>query len=187
MTQSTDGELMRNCSSRLRMELEVDHFKDVQTHLGYRTQPAMPAATACWRCRQVGQTPQHAALLVEAGVDVLAIDTAHGPFRGSLRRSFRPVPGLALIAGNVVAAATEALIEAGRPSRSASSLAPSPRLHWPGQALQARPSECARSRIHRRPDHRGCWHQGLWVSPRRSPPGGYCDGGLAAAEQPGHR
>ena len=58
-----------------------------------------------------------AALLVEAGVDVLAIDTAHGHSQGVLdatKMLRAEYPELALIAGNVAtAAATEALIEAG--------------------------------------------------------------------------
>jgi IMP dehydrogenase len=58
-----------------------------------------------------------AALLVEAGADILAIDTAHGHAQGvidataALRAEY---PNLPLIAGNVAtAAATEALIAAG--------------------------------------------------------------------------
>ena len=60
---------------------------------------------------------ERAALLVEAGVDVLAIDTAHGHSQGVLdatKKLRAKYPELALIAGNVAtAAATEALIEAG--------------------------------------------------------------------------
>jgi IMP dehydrogenase len=58
-----------------------------------------------------------AALLVEAGVDLLAIDTAHGHSQGvldataALRGAY---PDLALVAGNVATAeATQALIDAG--------------------------------------------------------------------------
>jgi len=58
-----------------------------------------------------------AALLVEAGVDVLAIDTAHGHSQGVLdaTKTLRTkYPDLALIAGNVATgAATQALIDAG--------------------------------------------------------------------------
>jgi len=58
-----------------------------------------------------------AALLVEAGVDVLAIDTAHGHSQGVLdatKKLREKYPELALIAGNVATAeATRALIEAG--------------------------------------------------------------------------
>lgn len=58
-----------------------------------------------------------AALLVEAGVDVLAIDTAHGHSQGVLdatRLLREKYPDLPLIAGNVAtAAATQALIDAG--------------------------------------------------------------------------
>lgn len=58
-----------------------------------------------------------AALLVEAGVDILAIDTAHGHSQGVLdaTRVLRDkYPDLPLIAGNVAtAAATQALIDAG--------------------------------------------------------------------------
>jgi len=58
-----------------------------------------------------------AALLVEAGVDVLAIDTAHGHSQGVLdatKKLRAKYPDLPLIAGNVATAeATRALIEAG--------------------------------------------------------------------------
>ncbi len=57
------------------------------------------------------------ALLVEAGVDVLAIDTAHGHSQGVLDATQKlraKYPDLVLIAGNVATAeATQALIEAG--------------------------------------------------------------------------
>jgi len=58
-----------------------------------------------------------AALLVEAGVDALAIDTAHGHSQGVLDATAmlrEKYPDLALIAGNVATAeATQALIDAG--------------------------------------------------------------------------
>ncbi len=58
-----------------------------------------------------------AGLLLDAGVDVLAIDTAHGHTKGvlsAIRRVRKNWPGLPIIAGNVVTASgTEALIEAG--------------------------------------------------------------------------
>ena len=64
-----------------------------------------------------GDCLERAALLVEAGVDILAIDTAHGHSQGvidataTLREKY---PDLPLIAGNVATAeATRALIEAG--------------------------------------------------------------------------
>ncbi|MDW8227190.1 MAG: IMP dehydrogenase [Anaerolineales bacterium] len=56
-------------------------------------------------------------LLVEAGVDLLVIDTAHGHSRGvlnAIQRIKKNWPKLPLIAGNVVTAeGTKALIEAG--------------------------------------------------------------------------
>jgi len=60
---------------------------------------------------------RRAGLLVEAGVDVLVIDTAHGHSKGvleALRRLHSQWPKLPVIAGNVVTAeGTRALIEAG--------------------------------------------------------------------------
>jgi IMP dehydrogenase len=62
-------------------------------------------------------TEERVALLVEAGIDVVIVDTAHGHSRGVLER-VRAVkkdhPGLQLIAGNIVTAeAAKALVEAG--------------------------------------------------------------------------
>ncbi|MBI4730625.1 MAG: IMP dehydrogenase [Chloroflexi bacterium] len=58
-----------------------------------------------------------AGLLADAGVDIIAIDTAHGHTKGvlaAIQRVRKNWPGLPVIAGNVVTAAgTEALIEAG--------------------------------------------------------------------------
>ncbi len=58
-----------------------------------------------------------AGLLVEAGVDVVVIDTAHGHTRGvlnAIQRLHQSFPKLPIIAGNVVTAeGTRALIEAG--------------------------------------------------------------------------
>ena len=60
---------------------------------------------------------ERAAHLVEAGVDVLVVDTAHGHSRGVLDtvRALRTAwPDLQIVAGNIAtAAAAEALIEAG--------------------------------------------------------------------------
>jgi IMP dehydrogenase len=60
---------------------------------------------------------QRTQLLVEAGVDVVVIDTAHGHSRGvieAVRATRQAFPELAIIAGNIATAeATEALIEAG--------------------------------------------------------------------------
>jgi len=56
-------------------------------------------------------------LLVDAGLDVIVIDTAHGHSRGviaAIRRIHKKWPELPIIAGNVVTAeGTQALIEAG--------------------------------------------------------------------------
>ncbi len=64
-----------------------------------------------------GDSEQRAALLVEAGVDVLVVDTAHGHSRGVIDtvRAMRSAwPDLQLVAGNVATeAAGLALIEAG--------------------------------------------------------------------------
>jgi IMP dehydrogenase len=58
-----------------------------------------------------------AGLLVDAGVDVVVIDTAHGHSKGvlaTIRRVHKQWPDLPVIAGNVVTAeGTKALIEAG--------------------------------------------------------------------------
>ena len=60
---------------------------------------------------------ERVAALVEAGVDVLVIDTAHGHSKGVLdavRATKREHAGVELVAGNVATAeATEALVEAG--------------------------------------------------------------------------
>ena len=62
-------------------------------------------------------TEERAALLSEAGVDALVVDTAHGHSRGVLERVKwlrKSYPDMRLIAGNVVSAeGAEALIEAG--------------------------------------------------------------------------
>jgi IMP dehydrogenase len=64
-----------------------------------------------------GDTDERVRLLVDAGVDVVVVDTAHGHTRGVLER-VRSIkksnPDLQLIAGNIVTAeAAKALIEAG--------------------------------------------------------------------------
>jgi IMP dehydrogenase len=62
-------------------------------------------------------TDERVALLVEAGVDVIIVDTAHGHSRNVLervRQVKRQYPNLQLIAGNIVTAeAAKALIDAG--------------------------------------------------------------------------
>ena len=62
-------------------------------------------------------TEQRAALLSEAGADVLVVDTAHGHSRGVIERVAwlrKNYPDMRLIAGNVVSGeGAEALIEAG--------------------------------------------------------------------------
>lgn len=62
-------------------------------------------------------TPERAAALVKAGVDVLVVDTAHGHSKGvldQLRTLKEKYPQVDIIAGNVATAeATVALIEAG--------------------------------------------------------------------------
>ena len=64
-----------------------------------------------------GDCDERAALLVEAGVDALAVDTAHGHSQGVLdatRRLRERYPSLPLIVGNVATAeATKACIDAG--------------------------------------------------------------------------
>ena len=62
-------------------------------------------------------TEERVALLVEAGVDIVIVDTAHGHSRGVLERVAdikRKHPDLELVAGNIVTAeAATALVEAG--------------------------------------------------------------------------
>ena len=62
-------------------------------------------------------TDERVALLVEAGVDVVVVDTAHGHSRGVLERIReikRAYPSLQVIAGNIVTGeAARALVEAG--------------------------------------------------------------------------
>ena len=62
-------------------------------------------------------TDERVALLVEAGIDVIIVDTAHGHSRNVLERVRavkRAYPSLQLIAGNIVTAeAAKALIDAG--------------------------------------------------------------------------
>ena len=64
-----------------------------------------------------GDTDERVGLLVEAGVDVVIVDTAHGHTRGVLERVRavkRAHPDLELIAGNVVTnEAAKALVDAG--------------------------------------------------------------------------
>jgi IMP dehydrogenase len=64
-----------------------------------------------------GDTDERVELLVEAGVDVVIVDTAHGHSRNVLERVRalkRAYPNLQLIAGNIVTAeAARALVDAG--------------------------------------------------------------------------
>ncbi|RYD16734.1 MAG: IMP dehydrogenase [Lysobacteraceae bacterium] len=64
-----------------------------------------------------GDTEQRVAALVEAGVDAIVVDTAHGHSQGVIERVRwvrRTFPKLSLIAGNIVTAdAARALVDAG--------------------------------------------------------------------------
>jgi len=64
-----------------------------------------------------GDTEQRIAALVDAGVDVLVIDTAHGHSNGVIERvrwTRNAYPGLQIIAGNIVTGdAAKALVDAG--------------------------------------------------------------------------
>jgi IMP dehydrogenase len=64
-----------------------------------------------------GDTEQRIAALVEAGVDVLVIDTAHGHSSGVIERvrwTRKTYPGTSIIAGNIVTGdAAKALVDAG--------------------------------------------------------------------------
>src|SRR5512142_2549216 len=64
-----------------------------------------------------GDTEQRIAALVEAGVDVLVIDTAHGHSSGVIERvrwTRNAYPGVQIIAGNIVTGdAAKALVDAG--------------------------------------------------------------------------
>jgi IMP dehydrogenase len=94
-------------------------FKDVEAHT--RHPQANRDALGRLRCGAAvgvgGDREERLAALVEAGVDVVVIDTAHGHSEGVLRaaRAARVAyPNLALIVGNVATAeATAACIDAG--------------------------------------------------------------------------
>ncbi len=64
-----------------------------------------------------GATQQRIASLIEAGVDVLVVDTAHGHSNGVIERvrwARRAYPGMPIIAGNIVTGdAAKALVDAG--------------------------------------------------------------------------
>jgi IMP dehydrogenase len=64
-----------------------------------------------------GDTEQRIAALIEAGVDVLVIDTAHGHSNGVIERvrwTRKSYPGIQIIAGNIVTGdAAKALVDAG--------------------------------------------------------------------------
>jgi IMP dehydrogenase len=64
-----------------------------------------------------GDTDERVGALVEAGVDVIVVDTAHGHSRGVIERvrSIRKAyPGVQIVAGNIISGeAAKALIEAG--------------------------------------------------------------------------
>jgi IMP dehydrogenase len=64
-----------------------------------------------------GDTPQRIAALVEAGVDLIVVDTAHGHSQGVIERvcwARKEFPDLALVAGNIVTGdAARALVDAG--------------------------------------------------------------------------
>jgi IMP dehydrogenase len=64
-----------------------------------------------------GDTEQRIAALVEAGVDVLVIDTAHGHSNGVIERvrwTRKAYPQMAIVAGNIVTGdAAKALVDAG--------------------------------------------------------------------------
>jgi IMP dehydrogenase len=64
-----------------------------------------------------GDTEERIAALVDAGVDVLVIDTAHGHSNGVIERvrwARRKYPGVAIVAGNIVTGdAAKALVDAG--------------------------------------------------------------------------
>lgn len=126
----TDLEAARDLMQEHRVEklLVVDHdrhlrglitFKDVEAHTRHpHAARDTQGRLRCGAAVGVGQDrDERVAALVEAGVDVVVIDTAHGHSEGVLRsvRILRErYPGVALIAGNVATAeATLALIEAG--------------------------------------------------------------------------
>jgi IMP dehydrogenase len=64
-----------------------------------------------------GDTPERVQALVEAGVDVLVVDTAHGHSKGVLdrvRAIKRDYPDVAVLGGNIISAeAARALVDAG--------------------------------------------------------------------------
>jgi IMP dehydrogenase len=94
-------------------------FRDVQAAATYPLAVRDSAGRLrCGAAVGVGaDCEERAGLLVDAGVDILAIDTAHGHSAGVLKAAKRlreAYPDLALIVGNVAtAAATQAAVEAG--------------------------------------------------------------------------
>jgi IMP dehydrogenase len=117
--------LQKHRIEKLPLVDETGHLKGLLTVKDILKEIEYPFASADARGRLLvgaalgvgADLETRAGLLVEAGVDVVVIDTAHGHTRGvlnAIRRLHQSFPKLPVIAGNVVTAeGTRALIEAG--------------------------------------------------------------------------
>lgn len=117
--------LQKHRIEKLLLVDESGHLKGLLTVKDILKEIEYPLASADERGRLLvgaalgvgADLEERAGLLVEAGVDVVVIDTAHGHTRGvlnAIQRLHQSFPKLPVIAGNVVTAeGTRALIEAG--------------------------------------------------------------------------
>jgi IMP dehydrogenase len=117
--------LQKHRIEKLPLVDEAGHLKGLLTVKDIQKERDYPASSRDGRGRllcgaAVGVSADletRAGLLVDAGVDVVVIDTAHGHSKGvlaAIRRVHKTWPDLPVIAGNVVTAeGTKALIEAG--------------------------------------------------------------------------
>jgi IMP dehydrogenase len=124
-TQDAKALLQKHRIEKLLLVDKEGHLKGLLTVKDILTEIEHPSAALDGRGRlRVGAAvgvgadlDDRAGQLIDAGADVIAIDTAHGHSAGvvaAVRRVRENFPGTAIIAGNVVTAeATRALIEAG--------------------------------------------------------------------------
>ncbi len=123
--QEAKALLQKHRIEKLPLVDEEDHLKGLLTVKDIQKEREYPNAARDERGRLLcaaavgvgADLEPRAGLLVEAGVDVVVIDTAHGHSKGvlnAIRRLRSRWPHLPVIAGNVVTAeGTRALIEAG--------------------------------------------------------------------------
>lgn len=123
--QDAKALLQKHRIEKLPLVDEAGHLKGLLTVKDILKEIEYPSASSDERGRLLvgaalgvgADLERRAGLLVEAGVDVVVIDTAHGHTRGvlnAIQRLHQSFPKLPVIAGNVVTAeGTRALIEAG--------------------------------------------------------------------------